>query len=86
MKTAIAQINIVLAISLAILVVLGLSLLAFGISWLSRDFLFVAAVAFPLVLASKGIQFIIEKQLRKAFMSIILLSVFCLMAILFGFA
>lgn len=86
MRTTIAQINIVLAISLTILVVFGLSLLAFGISWLSKDFLFVAAIAFPLVLASKGIQFIVEKQLRKAFMSIILLSVFCLLAVLFGFA
>lgn len=85
MKATITQLNTVLFIALSTLVVLGLMLLACGIDWLSKDFLLVAAFTFPIVLASKGIQFIIEKQLRKALMSIVMLSVICLLALLFVF-
>lgn len=75
----------VLVIALIILIALGLMLLAIGIDWLSKDFFLAAAVAFPIFLAAKGIEFIIENQLRKALMSIVLLSVFCLLSILFVF-
>lgn len=85
MKSTISQINTVLLIAMTILLFLGLVLLASGVDWLSKDFILVSAFTFPLVLASKGIQFIIEKQLRKAFMSIILLSFFCLLALIFAF-
>ena len=84
-KTKIAQINTVLIIAMTILMMLGLMLLALGISWLSRDFMLVAVFAIPLILASKGIQFIIEKQLRKALMSIVILSVFCILTLFFVF-
>jgi len=85
MKTTISQVNTVLIIAMTILLIIGLTLLACGVDWLSKDFLLVSAFTFPLVLASKGIQFIVEKQLRKAFMSIIILSFFCLLALLFAF-
>lgn len=85
MKTTITHLNTVLIISMFTLVALGIILLGFGIDWLSKDFLLVAVFMFPLVIASKGIQFIVEKQLRKAFMSIVMLSVFCLLALLFVF-
>lgn len=85
MKATINQLNTVLIIAMSTLVVLGIILLAFGIDWLSKDFLLVAVFTFPLVLASKGIQFIIEKQLRKALMSIVMLSVFCLLSLLLVF-
>lgn len=85
MKATIAQISTVLAIAITIFISLALVLLAFGIFWLSKDFLLVAAFTFPLVLASKGIQFIVEKQLKKALMSIIVLSAFCIVALLLVF-
>jgi len=84
-KTKIAQINTVLIIAMTILMMLGLMLLALGISWLSRDFILVGVFAIPLILASKGIQFVVEKQLRKALMSIVILSVFCILTLLFVF-
>jgi len=70
---------------MTILLFLGLILMALGVFWLSRDFILISIFTLPLILASKGIQFIIEKQLRKALMSIIMLSVFCILTLLFVF-
>lgn len=85
MKAIIMWINIVLLVVLAILVVLGLIALARGNDSLSTDALFAAAVISPVFLAAKGVEFLFENQLRKAFMSILLLSVVCLLSILFVF-
>jgi hypothetical protein len=85
MKTKIAQVNTVLIISMTILLFLGLTLMTFGIFWLSKDFILLSVFTLPLILASKGIQFIIEKQLRKALMSIVMLSAFCILSLFFAF-
>jgi len=70
---------------LAFFVVSGLLLMAIGQDKFATNMLLVAAVITPIFLATKGIEFIVEHQLRKAFVSILLLSVVCLLAILFVF-
>lgn len=81
----IKRINLVLMIVLGATIVSGLILMATGNEKLSTDFLLVAAVTSPVFLATKGIEFIIENQLRKAFLSILLLSVVCMLSIIFVF-
>ncbi len=85
MNSIVKRINLGLLITLAILVALGLILMVAGNEKLSIDFLLAAAVASPIFLATKGIEFIIENQLRKAFLSILLLSMVCLLSIIFVF-
>jgi len=85
MDFIIKRINIVLIIVLVLTIVSGLILMATGNEKLSTDFLLVAAVTSPVFLATKGIEFIIENQLRKAFLSILLLSVVCMLSIIFVF-
>jgi hypothetical protein len=74
-----------LVMILAFFVVSGLLLMAIGQDKFATNMLLVAAVITPIFLATKGIEFIVEHQLRKAFVSILLLSVVCLLAILFVF-
>jgi hypothetical protein len=72
---------VVLAVSIA----LGLALMAIGNEKLSTNFLLATAVASPIFLATKGMEFMIENQLRKAFLSILLLSLVCMLSIIFVF-
>jgi len=72
-------------IVLSITVSLGLIIMATGNEKLSTDILMASAVISPIFLATKGIEFIVENQLRKAFLSILLLSVVCLLSIIFVF-
>lgn len=85
MNSFINRINLVLLIVLAITIASGLTLMAAGNEKLSTDFLLAAAVISPIFLATKGIEFMIENQLRKAFLSILLLSVVCMISIIFVF-
>ena len=85
MSFIIKRINIVLLIVLGVTIAAGLILMATGNEKLSTDFLLIAAVTSPIFLATKGIGFIIENQLWKAFLSILLLSVVCMLSILFVF-
>jgi len=72
-------------ITLAILVASGLSLMATGNEKIAVDILSATAVISPIFLATKGIEFMIENELRKAFLSILLLSVVCMISIIFVF-
>lgn len=85
MKSTIERINIFLVIVLAVFVASGLFLMAVGKDKFATNMLLVAAAITPIFLATKGIEFIVEHQLRKAFVSILLLSVVCLLSILFVF-
>ena len=85
MKSTIERINMFLVVILSVFVVSGLLLMAAGKDKFATNVLLVAAVITPIFLATKGIEFIIEHQLRKAFVSILLLSVVCLLSILFVF-
>jgi uncharacterized membrane protein YfcA len=85
MNSFINRINLVLLIVLSIAIASGLTLMATGNDKLSTDFLLAAAVISPIFLATKGIEFMIENQLRKAFLSILLLSVVCMLSIIFVF-
>jgi len=85
MKSIIKRINLGLLIVLAVSIASGLILMAIGNERLSADFLLAAAVTSPIFLATKGIEFIMENQLRKAFLSILLLSVVCMLSIIFVF-
>jgi len=86
MKLIIERINAILFVAFAILTVLGFVLMAVGNDQLSTDVLLIVAVIAPIFLAIQGVKFIFENQVRKAFMSILLLSVICLLSILFVFA
>jgi len=85
MQSIIKRINIGLLIVLAVSIASGLTLMAIGNEKLSTDFLLAAAVTSPKFLATKGIEFMIENQLRKAFLSILLLSLVCMLSIIFVF-
>ena len=74
-----------MVIVLAVFVASGLFLMAVGKDKYATNMLLVAAAITPIFLATKGIEFIVEHQLRKAFVSILLLSVVCLLSILFVF-
>lgn len=74
-----------MVIVLAVFVASGLFLMALGNDKFATNMLLVAAAITPIFLATKGIEFIVEHQLRKAFVSILLLSVVCLLSILFVF-
>jgi len=85
MNSIIKRINLLLLIVLGVTVASGLVLMATGNDRLSMDFLLAAAITSPIFLATNGIEFMIENQLRKAFLSILLLSVVCMLSILFVF-
>jgi hypothetical protein len=85
MNSIIKRINLLLLVVLGLMVTLGLILMATGNEQLSTDFLLVAAVTSPILLATKGMEFMIENQFLKAFLSILLLSVVCLLSIIFVF-
>lgn len=85
MNLIIKRINLGLLITLAILATLGLTLMATGNEKLSTDFLLAAAITSPIFLATKGMEFMIENQLMKAFLSILLLSVVCMLSLIFVF-
>jgi len=85
MKSIIKRINHGLLIVLAVSIALGLTFMATGNEKLSTDFLLTAAVTSPIFLATKGMEFMIENQLRKAFLSILLLSLVCMLSLIFIF-
>jgi len=85
MKSIIGRINLGLLITLSILVASALILMAAGNEKIAAEILLTTAVISPIFLATKGIEFIIENELRKAFLSILLLSVVCMISIIFVF-
>lgn len=86
MKLLIKRINTVLLVVTTLLVLSGLFLLIFRKDPLSTKVLLAASVVFPFLIASKGIEFIIDNQHSKAFLSILLLSIICVISIIFVFA
>jgi peptidoglycan/LPS O-acetylase OafA/YrhL len=77
--------NFGLMLTLAVLVFAGLFILAAGNDSLSTRVIFVASIVFPLFLAGKGVEFVVENQVRKALLSILLLSLVCMLSIIFVF-
>jgi hypothetical protein len=69
----------------AFLILLGLLISLLGNEFLSSRVFFIASVCFPFTLASKGMEYIISNQLFKALLSIILLSLVCVLSIIFVF-
>jgi hypothetical protein len=86
MKTIIRRINISLLVAIAVLTISGLLLMATGKEKLSTSLFFVASITLPLLLATQGIEFMIENQIQKAFLFILLLSLICILSIIFVFA
>lgn len=85
MRTFIKRMNFGLMLTLAVLVFAGLFILAAGNDSLSTRVIFVASIVFPLFLAGKGVEFVVENQVRKALLSILLLSLVCMLSIIFVF-
>lgn len=86
MKLKLERTNIFFLIILVLLIVSGLYFMAFGNEKISTKLLYLAAIMAPVSLALKGIEFILENRPRKVFMPILLLSVVCILALLFVFA
>ena len=86
MKKLLKRINIGLLITMTILILSGIITLAVGNDKLSSEVFFLASLIFPFLIASKGIEFIIDNQLIKAFMSILLLSLVCVISLILVFA
>lgn len=85
MKVRLKKINIVLLISLVGLLILSLSTMFWGKDQLSTDLLFGASVIFPFFIATKGIEFMIENQRLKVFVSMLLLSLVCILSLILIF-
>lgn len=85
MKLKLEWLNIFLLVILILLVVSGLYFMAFANEQISTKLLYLAALIAPVSLALKGIELILENRPRKTFMSILLLSVFCILVLLFVF-
>ena len=67
------------------LILSGLLIGFWGNDILSTRAFFMASVLFPFTLASKGMEYIISNQLLKALLSIVLLSLVCVLSIIFVF-
>jgi len=85
MKLLLKRINIGLLVAMTILISFGIIFLAAGKDRISSDILFGASLVFPFIIAFKGIEFMIENQLFKAFMSILLLSLVCVISLILVF-
>lgn len=70
---------------LAILLVMGLITNLLGNAILSNRLFFAASISFPFALAAKGMEYMINDQMFKALLSIILLSLVCVLSIIFVF-
>lgn len=67
------------------IILLGLLVNLLGHENLATRIFFIASVFFPFTLASKGMEYIINNQLFKALLSILLLSLVCVLSIIFVF-
>ncbi len=85
MRTFIKRLNFSLMLVVMVLVFAGLLIMVSGNDHLSVDVIFVASIAFPLFVAGKCVEYIFENQIRKAFLSIFLLSLVCMLSIIFVF-
>ncbi len=85
MKTTIKHINNGLIVATSALVIAGLILIIAGNQQSSFNMFFGAAIFLPLLLASKGIEYMLQNLLHKALLSIIMLSLVCLLSIVFVF-
>lgn len=81
----IKYISIGLLVFQVFLIFLGLLVNLLGQEILSTRVFFIASVFFPFTLASKGMEYIINNQLFKALLSILLLSLVCVLSIIFVF-
>ncbi|MFY9153618.1 MAG: hypothetical protein WAO52_16490 [Prolixibacteraceae bacterium] len=85
MKIILKQINLALLVSASVFLVFGLMFLAVGYEQMSSDTLILTAVAFPVFLALKGIEFMMDNQTKKAFLALVIFLFICLLSIIFVF-
>lgn len=85
MQTVIKYLNNGLSVLIITLVITGLTLNFTGNLSYSTKVFFVVAVIIPMLLASKGVEFMLSNHFFKAFLSIVLLSLVCMMSIVFVF-
>lgn len=85
MKIILKQINLALLVSASVFLVFGLLFLAIGYEQMSSDTLLLTSVAFPVFLALKGIEYLMNNQTKKAFLSMVFLSLIGLLSIIFVF-
>lgn len=78
-------INTGLLVLLVFLILLGLIISFSGNEMLSNRLFFAASVFFPFMLAAKGVEYMINNQMFKALLSILLLSLVCVLSIIFVF-
>ena len=85
MNIVLRQVNLALLISASAFLIFGLLFLALGYEQMSSDTFLLTSIAFPIFLALKGIEFMLDNQTTKAYLSIIILSLICILTIIFVF-
>jgi hypothetical protein len=70
---------------MGVLLLLGLFIYTSGDDYLLIQVLFATSIVLPLFIATKGIEFIIDQQPAKAFLTILLLSLVSMLSIIFIF-
>lgn len=63
----------------------GMIFMILDMDQLSADSLLMATATFPLFLVSKGLQFHLQKQKQKVLVSLAILSIFCILTLIFVF-
>lgn len=85
MKIILKQINLALLLSASVFLVFGLMFLAVGYEQMSADTLLLTSIAFPVFLALKGIEFMLDNQTKKAFLAVVILTLVGVLSIIFVF-
>ena len=85
MKIMLPIINMMLIVLVCCLILFGLIFLFLSNDALSTALFFSASIILPFLVALKIIEFLMDKQIQKVVVSVILLSVVCILSILVAF-
>lgn len=85
MEKILKALNTGLLVLLVFLILFGLLIRLSGNEVLTGRLFFAASVFFPFILATKGMEYMISNQMFKALLSILLLSLICVISIIFVF-
>ncbi len=85
MKIVLPIINMMLIVLVSCLVLFGLIFLFLNNDALSTALFFGASIIFPFLVALKVIEFLMDNQSQKVMISVILLSLVCILSIVVAF-
>lgn|GEM_PF-3393901 len=85
MKLVLPIINMMLIVLVCCLILFGLIFLFLNNDALSTGLFFSASIIFPFLVALKVIEFLLDNQFQKVMISVILLSLVCILSIVVAF-